>query len=649
MRYRTLTVFSILWGILSIPAWYCLSCAESSGEPLIRLAGSAVLAGLLLTLNRHRILAGAAAFCWVAGGCMEGFSYLHSGHSFDLRYLHHLSPRTIYAGNAGFGMEIAAGLILPVLGTAAIVLLLRYTCRKNPGSTCNITLSLLLLLSALAGSPLVPAGMLAVQICFALRQMDRLPEKSRGIKGNLQYKDRIKALPGKNLVLVYLESLEDHYFDEKLFPGLLPNLTALRRESIDFTDMTMARNADFTFGGIYSSLTGSILTYAHYAVSGASGVRNNAGFDPDLGSRLPGLPGVLRSAGYFQMMIVGHDPRFSGMDIFAGTIGYDRIFSALQLWADGKHGPMPHAIWGVRDRTLLALSGATFCRLAENRTRPFQLAIVTVDAHHPDGFTEPDGPRYPNAGPRDPGLLHALYAMDHWTGEFIARLKKSPAWPDTVVVLMTDHLAMRNTLWSKLHDGRPRKLVFFALNAGPSRKISVPGKTFDAAPTILDLMQVRHNAGFPLGESLLGAPDPGRLSGDAPERDRLLTGCLENYSTKKLPAQAVVRVLRKPYPALQFGSRRLPLFTVWGIPELPEGEESFGVRITRERTIQEARRFQNIRELQEWTDRKNDGDLLVILSADTVTKKLTGGRITGMQILTGYQGSWRAVRDEEAL
>lgn len=38
----------------------------------------------------------------------------------------------------------------------------------------------------------------------------------------------------KNLVLIYAESLEQAYFDNDLFPELLPELSALRRESVSF-------------------------------------------------------------------------------------------------------------------------------------------------------------------------------------------------------------------------------------------------------------------------------------------------------------------------------------------------------------------------------------------------------------------------------
>ena len=42
----------------------------------------------------------------------------------------------------------------------------------------------------------------------------------------------------KNLVFIYLESVERSYFDEETFPGLMPRLSVLARESLDFSNIS---------------------------------------------------------------------------------------------------------------------------------------------------------------------------------------------------------------------------------------------------------------------------------------------------------------------------------------------------------------------------------------------------------------------------
>lgn len=628
--------------LAALPALYCLSCSTGGlTEILCRLAGAPVAAGVMVCTAylpwpiRYRLgIGGALGLFWFGSGLAEAVSFQHSGTTFDLKYLHHFALATLEVGASGtWGMVLGGGILL-LAGTGYAILLAGQkegTFRRSPMIFWGAGVVLMLLLS-----PLVPALQLLNQVrtSSAPQTVEITPDAlaAAGIKAISTDRDHAAATPGKNLIWIYLESLEEHFFDEKRFPGLLPNLKRLRRDSIDFTAFRQARNADFTFGGIYASLTGSVLTSAHYAVSGSADGRNNSGYDPDLGSRLAGLPGVLQKAGYFQMLLVGSDPRFAGLDIFAYGAGYDQVFSALRVWRELGYRDFPNAIWGVRDRVLLGLGHVVSKQMAAKEKRPFHLSIVTVDAHHPDGFTEPGGPRYTGRGGEVPNLLHAIHAMDHWIGKFIRDLQETPYWKDTVVVFMTDHLAMRNSVWKELQDGRERKLVFFALNAGAPQKIRVPGKTFDAAPTVLSLLGVKHNVLFPLGEDLLGTPDPRRLQGDLPERETLLAGLLKQYSSQSLPPDFQVHVLQRPCPALVLGGRAIPLFTEWGFPAFPEQGECFAVQLSRERKILSARRFISMAALEGYLkDQPWECTSLV----------LTTGEKKELILLSGRPGAWQ--------
>ena len=69
-------------------------------------------------------------------------------------------------------------------------------------------------------------------------------------KPNLQNILKTKDL---NLVYIYAESLEQTYFDETIFPGLLPNLKQLKNKSIEFTDINQVHGTGWTIGGITAS------------------------------------------------------------------------------------------------------------------------------------------------------------------------------------------------------------------------------------------------------------------------------------------------------------------------------------------------------------------------------------------------------------
>jgi phosphoglycerol transferase len=62
--------------------------------------------------------------------------------------------------------------------------------------------------------------------------------------------------PRKNLVFIYAESLERTYFDETLFPGLMPRLRALESESLSFTGVVQAPGTGWTIAGMVASQCG---------------------------------------------------------------------------------------------------------------------------------------------------------------------------------------------------------------------------------------------------------------------------------------------------------------------------------------------------------------------------------------------------------
>lgn len=88
----------------------------------------------------------------------------------------------------------------------------------------------------------------------------------------------------KSLVFIFLESLERTHCDDNVFPGLTPNINRLRKEAICFDNNDNAPNADYSFGGMYAALTGSVLINQHLSAG------LNGGVNPHIGSRLSSFP-----------------------------------------------------------------------------------------------------------------------------------------------------------------------------------------------------------------------------------------------------------------------------------------------------------------------------------------------------------------------
>ncbi|WP_295809693.1 LTA synthase family protein [uncultured Victivallis sp.] len=560
-------------------------------------AGAVAFAGALLPdswKRRRAVLTGGVMFFVQLLTLAEGCAWMISGKTFSYEFALHLSLNTLRYGMSDYEWAALAAVFYLVLSAVAVGLLNR----KSPGQFRR--------------KIALPAGGVALLLLFFLptptgeafrfwvirpltRQDTAVTESdySRfGIKRKIPDRDDVTALPGKNLVLVYLESTENSYLDEERFPNLMPNTRKLLEEAIVFEEIQPSEYATFTFGALFASQSGYDLTDLQLA-----GRLGNDGVNPAVGNRLSSLPGVLKKAGYFLSFMNSASLNFAGAGVMLSEFGYDDLWAAEALPPGVRKQLGFEGEWGGCRDTMLFRIGAEKYRVLSERGQPFLLALLTIDAHHPNGFVAPDGPVYARPGEDPSQLLTAIHRTDQALGEFVEQLKRQPAWKDTVLFVVTDHLAMNGATTSDLLRENPhRRLLAFALNAGAPRRITVKGKTFDLAPTLLELAGVRHNYLFPLGESLLGNPNPNRLRGDSPTAKP----ALEQLLLEKSGAPAgrkqdgTVRVTSDPYTALVIDGILMPLFSQsYGILILPEGDECFAVHLSPENRAEKWRRLES--------------------------------------------------------
>lgn len=376
---------------------------------------------------------------------------------------------------------------------------------------------------------------------------------------------KVQASPGKNLVYIILESTELTFLDQKLFPGLLPNLLHFRESAQSFENMSMAHNARITFGAMYSAMTGSYLTPAH-----AKGWWN-----PNITSSFSSLSKVLHNAGYEQHFLIGHSGDFAGMENFIIDQQYDSFWSGIDC--EKRTSTWEYC---VRDSAVFRQAWRTFQKLAEKNT-PFNITLLTTDAHAPHGFYSPEEPAYPYPSAY-PKLYNAMYASDHALGDFIKKIKDHPKYKDTCIVITSDHLAHYYAACTDiLQQSSRRRLLFLIDNSSvKSWKADVPALTFDIAPTILDSMGVKHNYRFPLGESLYQNPDPRRLN-YTKEQERVLSFyVLLKNENRNLRFPLEISVHTNPFPFLQINSHRLPLL-IGEANDTPREGEILAVRLPR--------------------------------------------------------------------
>jgi phosphoglycerol transferase len=296
-----------------------------------------------------------------------------------------------------------------------------------------------------------------------------------------------------NLVIFYLESLERTYFDEARFPGLITELRELEKESLSFTNIRRARGTGFTIGGMVASQCGiPLVTSSH--------PNSMAGMD----RFLPGaecLGDLLATAGYQLEYMGGASLEFAGKGKFYKTHGFQQVRGREELQRN-LADPDYTSYWGLYDDTTLEMAYQRYQEMAAGK-RPFALVTLTLDTHHPDGHPSRscDGIVY---GDGSNPILNAVRCSDKLAAQFIRKIRQSAARDNTLLVVASDHLAMRNTAYKQLQQGkRTNLLMIFDPSSALKGENSRPGTTLDAAPTMLSAMGFDVDA-HGLGRSLLG-------------------------------------------------------------------------------------------------------------------------------------------------
>ncbi len=158
--------------------------------------------------------------------------------------------------------------------------------------------------------------------------------------------------------------------------------------------------------------------------------------------------------------------------------------------------------WGLFDDSLFSLALEQFHDLADNG-QPFNLTLLTVDTHHPIGEPSASCSPYPII---DNSILHAVHCTDYLLGNFIEQIEQHPAYDDTLVVLVSDHLAMRNNAFSLFPRNYERRLYFNVLNTGEAAEVKKFATPMDLPPTLLSFLDIEHDASFLAGINLLDTP-----------------------------------------------------------------------------------------------------------------------------------------------
>ncbi|MBZ7924633.1 sulfatase-like hydrolase/transferase [Ensifer adhaerens] len=300
----------------------------------------------------------------------------------------------------------------------------------------------------------------------------------------------------KNLIRIILESTERTIWHEEVFSDIAAPLKKLEKRGFSAMGIEQAELTGWTLAGMVASDCGVPL-FGLGAID-----RNEFSTISDFMPNATCLSDLLARDGYRQVFIKGAQLSFSGTDRFLASHNYKEALGFDELAGEER---VAENDWGYDDDRVFEIALQRIEQLSRE-PKPYQVTIQTLGGHSPKGYvsksctTRSDIMSYPNE------TMRAFACTNTLTAEFIDHLDKRGLLNNAVLVVQSDHLAMRKEFYSEL-ERQDRRNTLIIIKEGLSGEVNrTAASMVDVFPTILDAMNYRlpdNRAG--LGTSLFSS------------------------------------------------------------------------------------------------------------------------------------------------
>lgn len=308
---------------------------------------------------------------------------------------------------------------------------------------------------------------------------------------NLQI--RLKA--PHNLIIIFAESLERTFADDKIFSqNLLPNL--LSKSGTSVRGYTKLSETDWTFAGISAAFCG--ITSKQY-------------FPPrKLSDNITCISDILAQNGYNLLYLQGSSLQFVDTRHFFETHRFGEVTGIENLPQESADKLSSYKLESDKlfsvnfigdildDAELLQIFRRKIEHLAQ-QSAPFTAIAMTMNTHPYHGYTSP------NCTKKHHDMRDAVLCSDSQLGDFVEWFKTQDFAADTTLIILGDHLMMFNDVQKYLDKAKNRETLNLIWGyAAPKTDIVKPFNQFDWAPTLLEMAGFEWNERkFGLGTSLL--------------------------------------------------------------------------------------------------------------------------------------------------
>ena len=246
----------------------------------------------------------------------------------------------------------------------------------------------------------------------------------------------------RNLIYIFLESMEISYLSEELGGGqednLIPELYELATEYTNFSHeedqvggFLPVTGATWTIGAMVAHTSGVPLKLPADVAENDYG-QDDAGFLPGIVS----LQDLLHEQGYYQTLMVGSVASFGGRRQYYLQHGADFIYDISTARRDDIVEDDYFVWWGMEDKYLFTYAKEELTEIAK-KDQPFAFTMLTVDTHHIGGYvceyceTEHDE-QYENV----------MSCSSRQVLEFVEWAQQQDFYENTTIIITGDHLSM---------------------------------------------------------------------------------------------------------------------------------------------------------------------------------------------------------------
>jgi phosphoglycerol transferase len=289
----------------------------------------------------------------------------------------------------------------------------------------------------------------------------------------------------RNLIYIYLESMEMTYADEENGGGFayncIPELTELAKENECFSGNSGVLNgayaypnADYTSAAMFAQTSGLPLQLNTDIYS----LNNHDVFYPGIST----IGTILAAQGYQNTLLIGSKGDFGNRASYFTNHGSYEIrdyqYAVEQGWIPSDY----RVWWGYEDEKLFANAKTTLDELSDS-DQPFNLTMLTVDTHFEDGYVcDLCDNEF------DTQYANVMHCSSKQVVDFVNWCKTQSWYDNTTIVINGDHNTMDADFCDDVSSSYERRTYTCYINSAvepetPDRVRSYT--TQDSFPTTL--------------------------------------------------------------------------------------------------------------------------------------------------------------------